>query len=60
MNQPATLLPPDARARFKTQAESICRVYRQPVLRAEAIQHLIDKLHEDFPFAFKTENHGLS
>lgn len=52
LTQPRTLLPETARKRLIDEAESIRRCYKQPVLRMQALDMVIDRIKEEYPGAF--------
>lgn len=52
---PTVPLPIEARDRLKSEVESIKRCYRQPVLRAQALDMVIDRIREEFPGSFQVD-----
>lgn len=51
--QPALLLPDIARNKLRSGIAIIRAAYRTPLLRAQAVDHLIDKVRAEYPHAFK-------
>ena len=59
MTEPSTVLPPEARAKLKADAEAIKRYYRTELLRSAALEVALKQLREQYPFAFRDEvTHG--
>lgn len=56
MTAPSTVLPQEARDRFRAEAEAITRIYKNPIDRREALDWAIAKLHNEYPQAFNPES----